>query len=202
MAGDVWEEGLSPHIAAQEVQAMVESGRSSLRVELITQSFCMVGHLDLPNAQGRLVDVLNFRDEHVIVLRDVEARRLGAESDKVSNWPMVHIRREALILAIPHDQRSLSDEAQPPMEYVAKEPHKVSCLMSALTVVGDLHLAKGVDINAASPIRGLDFVALTDAEATYIPDPTSVWRAAVIIVNAAKVEACCLGLDLSPQQSS
>jgi hypothetical protein len=29
-----------------------------------------------------------------------------------------------------------------------------------------------------------------------------VWRATVIIVNAAKAEACRLGPDLSPQQSS
>jgi len=181
---------------------MIESTWSSLCVELITESFSMVGHLDLPSAQGRLVDVLNYSDEHVIVLHDVEARRLGSESDKVSNCPTTHIRRDAIILAIPHDHRSVSDEAQPSLEYVAKEPHRVSFLMPALTIVGNLHLAKGVDINAASPIRGLDFVALTDAEATYLPDPTLVWRADVIIVNAAKCEACCPGLDLSPQQSS
>jgi len=162
----------------------------------------MVGRLDLPGAQGRLVDVLNFRGEHVIVLHEVEARRLGSESDKLFSWPMAHIRREAIILAIPHEQRAPSDKLHRLLEYVAKEPHRVSFLMPAFTIVGDLHLAKGVDINVASPIRGLDFVPLTDAEATYLPDPTIVWRAGVIIVNAAKAEACCPGLDLSPQQSS
>jgi hypothetical protein len=202
MAGDVCEEGLSPDIAIQEVLAMVESAWASLHVELITEGFCMVGRLDLPGAQGRLVDVLNFGGEHVIVLHEVEARRLGSESDKVFNWPMAHIRRDAIILAIPHEHRSLSAEAQPRLEHVAKEPHRVSFLMPAFTIVGNLHLAKGVDINVASPIRGLDFVPLTDAEAIYLPDPTIVWRAGVIIVNAAQAEACCPGLDLSPQQSS
>ena len=189
-------------MAAQEVQAVAESDRSSLRVELITESFCMVGKVNLASAQGRLADILNFRDEHVVVLRDVEAKRLGAESDKVFNSPMIHIRRDAIILAIPHENRAPLPEARTPLEYVAKEPHRVSFLMSDFTVVGDLHLAKGVDINAASPMRGLGFVVVTDAEATYIPDPALVWRADVLIVNAARCDACWPDLDLSPQQSS
>jgi len=45
-------------------------------------------------------------------------------------------------------------------------------------------------------------VPLTDAEATYLLDPTLVWRAAVIAVNVAKAEVCCLSPDLSPQQFS
>jgi len=181
---------------------MAEPASAWLQAEFIMEGFCVVGRLDLRGAQSRLVDVLNFRGEHVIVLHDVEARRLESESDKVFKCPMAHIRREAIILAIPHEQRAPSDKLHRLLEYVAKEPHSVSFLMPAFTVVGNLHLAKGVDINAASPIRGLDFVPLTDAEATYLPDPTIVWRAAVIIVNAARAEACCPGLDLSPQQLS
>ena len=61
-----------------------------------------------------------------------------------------------------------------------------------------VRLAKEADINAASPIRGSDFVPLTDAEAIYLPDPTLVLRAAVIAVNVAKAEVCCLSPDLSP----
>jgi len=181
---------------------MVESARVLFQAELITEGFRMVGRLDLPLTQGRLADILNFRGEPVIVLHDVEARRLGPESDKVFNWPTAHIRREAITLAIPHEQRLPAAEVQPPLEYVAKEPHRVSLLLPAFAVVGDLHLAKGVDINIASPIRGSDFVPLTDAEATYLPHPTLVWRAAVIIVNVAKAQVCCLSPDLSPQQFS
>ena len=198
MAGDVCEEGLSPDTTVQGVLAMMESAWTSLHVELITEGFCIVGRLDVPSAQGRLVDILNFSDEHVIVLHDVEVRRLGPESDEVFNCPTAHIRREAIILAIPHEQSSPSAEAQPPLEYVVREPHRVSFLTSAFTIVGNIHLAKGADISAASPIRGLDFVPLTDAEATYLPDPTLVWKCAVIVVNAAKAEAFSPAADLSP----
>lgn len=181
---------------------MVESDRVLFQAELITEGFCMLGRLDLPSTQGRLVDLLNFRGEPVIMLHDVEARRLGSESDKVLNWPMAQIRREAIILAIPHEHHSSAAEVEPPLEYVVKVPHRVSFLLPAFTVAGHIHLAKEADINAASPIRGSDFVPLTDAEAIYLPDPTLVWKAAVIGVNVAKAELCCLGSDLSLQQFS
>ncbi|NIV29148.1 MAG: hypothetical protein GWN58_06450, partial [Anaerolineae bacterium] len=118
----------------------------------------------------------------VIVLHDVEAKRLEPKSDKVFNWPMAQIRREAIILAIPHESRLAAAEAERPLEYVVKVPHRVSFLLPAFAVVGSFHLAKEADISAASPIRGSDFVPLTDAEAVYLPDPALVWRAAVIAV--------------------
>jgi len=181
---------------------MVESPRVLFQAELITDGFCMLGRLDLPSTQARLADILNFRGEPVIVLHDVEARRLGPESDKVFNWPTAQVRREAITLAIPHERRPPAAEDQPPMEYVVKVPHRVSFFLPAFAVVGNLHLAKEADINVASPIRGSDFVPLTDAQAIYLPDPTLVWKAAIIVVNVAKAEVCCLSPDLSLQQFS
>ena len=186
-------------MALQETLAMVESARVLFQAELITDGFCMVGRLDLPPAQARLVDLLNFGGEPVIVLHDVELRRLGPESDKVFNWPVAQVRREAIVLAIPHERRAPGAEVQPPLEHVAKEPHRVSFLLPSFTVVGDLHLAREADIGAASPMRGSGFVPLTDAEATYLPDPTLVWKAPVIAVNVAKAEVFSPAGDLSPQ---
>jgi hypothetical protein len=181
---------------------MVESARELFQAELITERFCMLGRLDLAPGQARLVDLLNLRAEPVIVLHDVEAKRLAPRSDKVFNWPVAQVRREAIILAIPHDRRLPASQTERPLEYVAKVPHRVSFLLPAFAVVGSFHLAKEADIDVASPIRGSGFVPLTDAEAVYLPDPTLVWRAAVIIVNAAKAEVCCLSPDLFPQQFS
>jgi len=176
---------------------MVETARVLFQAELITDGFCMVGRLDLPPAQVRLVDILNFCGEPVIVLHDVELRKLGPESGKVFKWPVAQIRREAIVLAIPHERRAPSDKVQMLLEYVAKEPHKVSFLLPSFTVVGDLHLAREVDIGAASPMRGSGFVPLTDAEATYLPDPTLVWKVPVIVVNVAKAEAFSPAADAS-----
>ncbi len=186
-------------MALQETLSMVESARVLFQVELITDGFCMVGRLDLPPAQARLVDLLNFGGEPVIVLHDVELRRLGPKSDKVFNWPMAQIRTEAIVLAIPHERRAPAAEVQPPLEHVTKEPHRVSFLLPSFTVVGDFHVAREADIGAASPMRGSGFVPLTDAEATYLPDPTLVWKAPVIAVNVAKAEVFSPAGDLSPQ---
>jgi hypothetical protein len=181
---------------------MVESARVVSQAELITDGFCMVGRLDLPPTQARLVDLLNFRGEPIIVLHDVEARRLGTESDNVFKWSIAQIRREAIVLAIPHERRAPAAEVQPPLEYVAKAPHRVSFLLPDFTVVGDIHLAMEADVGAASPMRGSGFVPLTDAEATYLPDPTLVWKAPVIAVNVAKAEAFSPVADPSPNRSS
>jgi hypothetical protein len=181
---------------------MVESARELFQAELITERFCMLGRLDLAPGQARLVDLLNLRAEPVIVLRDVEAKRLAPRSDNVLNWSAVQVRRDAIVLAIPHERRLPASEPERPLEYVAKVPHRVSLLLSAFAVVGNFHLAKEADIDVASPIRGSGFVPLTEAEAVYLPDPTLVWRAAVIVVNVAKVEACGLNPDLFPHEFS
>jgi hypothetical protein len=178
---------------------MVESARELSQAELITERFCMLGRLDSAPGQARLVDVLNLRAEPVIVLRDVEAKRLGAESANVLNWPAAQVRREAIVLAIPHERRLPASEPERQLEYVAKVPHRVSFLLPGFAVVGNFHLAREANIDIASPIRGSDFVPLTEAEAVYLPDPTLVWRAAVIIVNVAKAEVCCLSPDLFPR---
>jgi hypothetical protein len=179
---------------------MVESARKLFQAELITERFCLLGRLDLPSGQARLVDLLNFRGEPIIVLHDVEAKRLEPVSDKVLNWPAVQVRREAIVLAIPHERRPPGSEPERPLEYVAKVPHRVSFLLPGFAVVGTFHLAREADINVASPIRGSDFVPLTDAQAVYLPDPTLVWTASVIIVNVAKAEVCCLNPELFPHQ--
>jgi hypothetical protein len=199
VADDACERGLSHDVAFQETLAMVESNRVLSQAELITDGFCMVGRLDLPPAQARLVDFLNFRGEPVIALHDVEMRRLGPESDRVFNWPMAQIRREAIALAIPHERRAPGGDAQPPLEHVAKEPHRVHFLLPSFNIVGELHLAREADIGAASPLRGSGFVPLTDAEAVYLPDPALVWKAPVILVNVAKAEAFSLAAGPSFQ---
>jgi hypothetical protein len=198
MLADAYDEGLQPETTLQQPAAVEEPSRALLRVELITDGFRVVASLEIHRAGGRLVDFLNFSGEPVLVLHDAEVTALERESGNTSHWPIAQVRREAIALAISHEDRPSTADAEQPMEYVAKEPRRVSFLLPAFAVVGDLHLAKEVDINAASPIRGSDFAPLTDAEATYLPDPTLVWNAPVIIVNVAKVEVCCPGANLSP----
>jgi hypothetical protein len=199
---DVHDEELRPDMTLQQSAALEEPPRGLLPVELITDSFHMVGSLQLHRAGVRLVDFLNFGGEPVIVLHDAKVKALGRESDKASHWPIAQIRREAIALAIPHEDHLPPAEPERVLEYAPREPCRVSLILPAFAVVGDIHLAKEVDINVASPIRGSGFVPLTDAEATYLSDPTLVWRAAVIIVNVAKAEVCCPNADLSLPQLS
>ena len=197
MPADAYDEELQPDMTLQQPAAVEEPSRALLRVELITDGFRMVGSLEIHRAGGRLVDFLNFGGEPVLVLHDAQVTGLERKADETSHWPIAQVRMQAIALAISLEDRPSTADAEQAMEYVAKEPRRVSFLLPAFAVVGDLHLAKEVDINAASPIRGSDFAPLTDAEATYLPDPTLVWKAPIIIVNVAKVEVCCPSADLS-----
>jgi hypothetical protein len=189
-------------MALQQRADIEEPRRTKSRVEFLTDGFQMVGSLELHRAGARLVDFLNFGGEAVLLLHDAEVRALERETDGSAHLPIAQVRREAIILAIPSEDHLSAAGAQRPMEYVDKEPHRVSFVFPTFAATGDLHLAKQVDINAASPIRGSDFVPLTNAEAIYLPRPTLVWRAPIILVNVAKAEVCCPSADLPLQQLS
>jgi hypothetical protein len=64
-------------------------------------------------------------------------------------------------------------------------------------VTGHFHLSPAADPANASLFWNAGFVPLTDAEAVYLPDPGTTWKAAVIIVNAARVEAYCPAAPLA-----
>ncbi|MGQ9572748.1 MAG: hypothetical protein ACUVV3_06130 [Dehalococcoidia bacterium] len=190
MSANVYDAKLRPDVAPEQSAAPDGPTRALVQAELFTDGFHIIGSLELHRAGARLVDFLNFGGEPVLLLHDVQVRALGREWDKLHHWPTAHLRREAIILAIPHEDRLPPAEPERMLEYVVKEPRRVCLVGPSLAVVGNLHLAKEVDINIASPIRGSDFLPLTDAEATYLPQPTLVWKAPVIIVNVAKVELC------------
>jgi hypothetical protein len=202
MISDLYNQESRPDTALQPPAEFEKPGRTMSRVELITGGFHMVCSLELHRAGARLVDFLNFGGEAVLLLHDAEVRALEQKTDGSSHWPTAHIRRDAIILAIPSEERPASPGAERPMEYVEKEPRRVSLVFPTFAVTGDLHLAKQVDINAASPIRGTDFVPLTDAEAIYLARPSLMWKAPIILVNVAKAEVCCPSGDLALQQLS
>jgi hypothetical protein len=67
----------------------------------------------------------------------------------------------------------------------------VSVLLPRFMVTGCFHLAPAADPANASLFWNTGFVPLTDAEAVFLPDPATTWKAAVIIVNTARAEAYC-----------
>jgi hypothetical protein len=182
-----------PHVstAPQEtVWAEPGSTRHLMRLEVVTDSRRLVGVVQHMTAV-RPVDLLNGTDEP-LALTDLEVTTLEGQADAPHRWPQTHIRKQAIAFIIPHEAAPQAAAiGRRPLEYVEKRPWRVSVLLSRFMVTGCFHLAPAADPANASLFWNAGFVPLTDAEAVFLPDPATTWKSAVIIVNAARVEAYC-----------
>ena len=161
-----------------------------LRLEIVTDSRRLIGVVQHLTAV-RPVDLLNGTDEP-LALADIEVTPLEGLAEAPQRWPRAHIRKQAIALIIPHEVAPPAAViARRPLEFVEKRLWRVSVLLPRFMVTGCFHLAPAADPVNASLFWNAGFVPLTDAEAVFLPDPTTTWKSAVIIVNAARVEAYC-----------
>lgn len=177
-------------VAPQET-AWPEPGstRHLLPLEVVTDSRRLVGVVQHMTAV-RPVDLLNGTDEP-LALTDIEVTPLERQADPPHRWPQAHIRKLAIAFIIPHEVAPPTAGPRRPLEYVEKRRWRVSALLPRFMVTGCFHLPPAADPANASLFWNAGFVPLTDAEAVYLPDPATTWKAAVIIVNTARVEAYC-----------
>ncbi len=162
-----------------------------LRLEVVTDTRRVVGVAQHAGV-ARLVDLLNWNEELSLALADVEVTPLETQGGAPVTWPQAAVRKQAIAFVIPH-------EVAPPaaavtrrtLEYVEKRRWRVSVLLARFLVTGCFHLAPAADPANASLFWNSGFVPLTEAEAVFLPEPATTWKAPVLIVNAARVEAYC-----------
>jgi hypothetical protein len=160
-----------------------------LQLELVTDGRRLVGIVSHPTA-ARLVDLLNWTEEPALALADVEITPLELQGEAAHRSPQAHVRKEAIAFAIPREEEPAPVNRRP-LEYVEKQPWRVSALLARFLVSGYLHLPPAANPANASLFWNAGFVALTDAEAVFLPNPAMTWKAAVIIVNSTRAEAYC-----------
>jgi hypothetical protein len=159
-----------------------------LRLEVVTNSHRIIGVAQHPTLV-RPVDLLNWTED-ALALADVEITPLEGQTEAPRRWPQAHIRKQAIALVIPQEVAPPTPAASK-LEYVEKRRWRVSVLLPRLIVTGHFHLPSAADPANSSLFWNARFVPLTEAEAVYLPDPTTTWKAAVIIVNAAHAEVYC-----------
>jgi hypothetical protein len=169
-----------------------------LRLEVVTDTRRIVGVAQHASAV-RPVDLLNGTDEP-LALADIEMSPLEGPAEAPHRWPQAHIRRQAIALVIPHEVAPPAGAAaRRPLEYIEKRRRRVSVLLPQFMVTGYFHLSPAADPAKSSLFWNAGFVPLTDAEAVYLPDPATTWKGAVIIVNAARVDAYCPAAPLAAE---
>jgi len=170
--------------------------RHLLRLEVVTDSRRIVGVAQHAIAV-RPVDLLNGFAEP-LALTDIEVTPLEGQATAPQRWPQAHVSKRAIALIIPHEVAPPAAAVSGrPMEYVEKRRWRVSALLPRFLVTGYFHLPLAADPANASLFWNAGFVPLTDAEAVFLPDPGTTWKASVIIVNTARVEAYCPAAPLA-----
>ena len=174
------------------------SPRHLLRLEVVTDTRRIVGVANHAMTV-RPVDMLNWTGE-TLALAEIEVRPLEGQGRAPDRWPQAHVAKQAILLVIPQEVAPPTPGANGrPLEYVEKRRCRVSLLLSRFAVTGDFHLSPAADPSNASLFWNAGFVPLTDAEAVYLPDPATTWKAPVIIVNSARVEAYCPAASLTDE---
>ena len=187
-----------PPAAALQDTAWTEpvSPRHLLRLEVVTDTCRIVGvahHATIV----RPVDMLNWTTE-ALALADIEVRPLESQARAPHRWPQAHVSKQTIVLVIPQEVAPPGAGADSrPFDYVEKRRWRVSVLLPRFMVTGYFHLSPAADPGNASLFWNAGFVPLTDAEAVYLPDPATTWKAPVIIVNSARAEAYCPAAPLA-----
>ncbi len=179
-----------PLIPLTQETPWVEPPTHHLQVEVVTDDRRLLGvtqHATLV----RLVDMLKLADDLTLPLTDVEVTPLDGSVSARQHLQTAHIHSRAIAFAIPHEVAPPPGATVKRYEYVEKRRWRVSALLPGFTVTGFFHLAPGADPANASLFWNAGFVPLTEAEAVYLADPSTTWKADVIVVNASKVEAYC-----------
>jgi hypothetical protein len=162
-----------------------------VRLEVVTDGHRIVGVTQRP-VVARLLDLLSWTEEPALALVDVGVAPLEAQGEALHSWPLAYVYKPAIAFVIPHEEEQ--DAAAVPkrsLEYVEKRPWPVSALLPRFMVTGYIHLPPGVDPANPSLFWKAGFMALTDATAVFLPDPTTTWKAPTLIVNTARAEAYC-----------
>lgn len=150
------------------------------RAELLLETRRVTGTVEQSGPARRLVDILNTIDGPVAVLRDATAESLANPSDAACHFELLHVKREAILLAVP-----LSVGSAPPrgMEAVEKQPAAATLVLPGLEITGHVHLPPEADPAAVRLLGRRDFLPVTEAEVTEVAFGFHRWRRPLVVVN-------------------
>jgi len=141
---------------------------------------------------GRLVDVLN-RDRAYITVCEARIQPFFPLQLLDRHVEQVAVSTAEILCAAPlrpdtptHgsvEPASTGAYAQP-----ARERRTIELQIGPILVSGDFHIVLGSDPVAAFFQRDLDFVPLTSATVTYLPEPQRSWVREVLIVNKRRAQ--------------
>lgn len=160
----------------------------TLEVEFITDTHRIIGYL--PIGERRLSDILNVDSEDSVVLDSVRTTPVDDPEATPIVREFAQINKETIAFGIPHELPTIPEERRKirPFEYVEKSRQQVLISLPPFVISGYLHLVKEVDIRSALRSLARTFIPISEARATYTPNPGIKWASKVIIVNRKRTQ--------------
>ena len=161
-----------PLIRESEVQMYVQ-------IEVYTTDYVITGYLSSPDE--RLSDVLNFKTDVSMVLTDVRAARLlDMGKNPPERFVDARIEKRSIVFACPIEpditQKSIFRRA-------VRRPFDVTVHVPGFKLEGMIHLTESLEVRRVLVGRQDDFIALTNATATYALYPALTFQRDTVVFN-------------------
>jgi hypothetical protein len=155
------------------------------RVELILDTHRVTGALEYNGEPRRLVDMIgNGSGEDAVVLSDASVESLVEPGEPQQLFQTLHVRREAILLAVPEWQTPASND---PIEKVQKRPAPATLVLPGLEVTGHVYLPEGASPTNVRLIGRSEFMPVTHAEVTHIPAGLYRCQKPLVAINLARL---------------
>jgi hypothetical protein len=168
---------------AREGQEPQDPPFSAVAVELVMDSYRVIGELRGPGGPRRLVDILNAVDSSFILVYDGQVDDPLAEDDEPREFEIVQLHLNTLLFAIPRG--SLASLGNP-LEAVRKSPVAATIALPGFEVTGNIFLLPDADPKNTALMGSRHFIPMTDATVTSAFNRNQVWREDIVVINLAR----------------
>lgn len=173
----------------------IEHGRFyACRVELFTDTFHVDGEVRV--RRWRLADALNDESDPFLLVEQATTLPLAmvGQEGGYRHARYAQISKHSIVFAIPHESEEMEAARQQYLNTLYRERARAHAIVTVppFEITGILHLRKMYSIRQALEDLRAEFIPLTEAIATYLPDPRIQIHANVAIVNRPRAQIFCL----------
>ena len=161
---------------------MLDQTQSS-QVELVLDTYRVLGQLSYTGGPRRLVDILNNVGEAFVLIRDASVDDPLRSDDEPRHFDVVQVHLNTVLFALPH---GAAIQARDPLETVRKTPVESTIALPGFEITGNIHLLPELAPENAQILGARHYIPITDATIVSAVTHQVIWRPEVVVVNLAR----------------
>jgi hypothetical protein len=152
-------------------------------VEIVLDSYRVIGELHAPGIPRRLVDIMNSSDLTYFVMQQGTLDDPFDPSAEPKSFDVIQLDRAGILFAMPRGDVKKPD----PFEVVRKKRVPSTAVLPGFSVTGHLHLMPDADPALVPIVADHHFVPFTDATIVTDKGRPESWHEPLVIVNMTRV---------------